>query len=97
MASDTRIPKTEISGIYGALIKRFSQKLLGQVPDGSGVMWPDKPALETFMGLGQKATRWKACDASLKAHAHMVVASLLGCTSCLDFGYLRAHNDASLA
>jgi hypothetical protein len=33
MASSTRIPKAELTGIYGAMIKRMSRKMLGDVPD----------------------------------------------------------------
>ena len=39
MASSTRVPATEITGIYGALLKTMSRKMLGQVPEGLGVMW----------------------------------------------------------
>ena len=34
MTSTTRIPKAEITGLYGYLLKRFSRKMLGEVPDG---------------------------------------------------------------
>ena len=33
MAGSTRIPATEITGIYGALLRTISLRLLGQVPD----------------------------------------------------------------
>ena len=33
MASTTRIPKAEMTGLYGYVIKRFSKKLLGAVPE----------------------------------------------------------------
>lgn len=32
MTSTTRIPKAEITGVYGALAKKFSKKQLGVVP-----------------------------------------------------------------
>ena len=28
----TRVPTTEITGVRGAMVKRFSKKMLGQVP-----------------------------------------------------------------
>jgi hypothetical protein len=34
MSSTTRIPKAEITGLSGYLLKRFSRKLLGEVPEG---------------------------------------------------------------
>lgn len=33
MASSTRIPKAELTGVYGAMVKRMSRKMLGDVAD----------------------------------------------------------------
>ena len=54
MASDTRIPKAEITGLYGALVKRFSKKMLGEVPEPLGVIWHNPQVLKTAFGLGQQ-------------------------------------------
>lgn len=93
MATNPRIPKAEITGLQGALIKRFSKKHLGDVPEALGVAWHNKPVLKVQMGLGQKTKKWHECDEDLKTFAHMAVASLIGCTWCLDFAYFTAHND----
>ena len=29
----TRVPPTEITGLYGAMMKRFAKKMFGEVPD----------------------------------------------------------------
>ena len=92
MTSSTRVPQAEITGIYGAVIKRFSKKHFGEVPDALGVMWHNRPVLKASMGMGQKTKRWKECDESLKSFAHMAVASLVGCSFCLDLGYFQANN-----
>ena len=39
MASNTRVPKAEITGIYGGLLKMMARKRLGHVPESIGVMW----------------------------------------------------------
>jgi alkylhydroperoxidase family enzyme len=49
--------------------------------------------LRFYLGLGQKAQRWSACDEDLKSYAHLAVASLVGCSWCLDLGYFQANND----
>lgn len=90
--SETRIPKAEITGLYGAIAKRFSKKTLGDVPEPLEVMWHNKPVLKLTMGM-QKANKWKQCDEDLKSFAHMAVMSLIGCTWCLDLGYFMAHNE----
>ena len=56
-------------------------------------MWHHVPVLKAGMGFGQKLQKWDACDESLKSFAHMAVASLVGCTWCLDFNYFMAHNE----
>jgi alkylhydroperoxidase family enzyme len=93
MATDTRIPQAEISGIYGSIVKRFSKKMLGDVADPVGVYWHNPKVLKFYFGLGQKSQNWNQCDENLKSLAHMAVASLVGCTWCLDFGYFMAHNE----
>ena len=92
MSTATRIPKTEVTGVYGAIIKRFSRKLLGDVPEPVGIYWHNPDVLKFYLGLGQRSAKWDQCDENLKSFAHMAVASLLGCTWCLDFGYFMAHN-----
>ncbi|HEV2887994.1 MAG TPA: carboxymuconolactone decarboxylase family protein [Jatrophihabitans sp.] len=92
MSSTTRIPKAEITGAYGALAKKFSKKQFGAVPDPLGVMWHNRPVLKSYLAIGGKAAKWSACDPGLKAFAHLAVASLVGCTWCLDLGYFEAHH-----
>ncbi len=89
----TRIPPTEITGVYGALAKRFSKKMLGEVPEPLGVMWHNRSVLKTFFAFSGKAQKWDACDLSLKSFAHMATVSLVGCGFCLDLAYFQANNE----
>jgi AhpD family alkylhydroperoxidase len=93
MASTTRVPQAEITGLYGWMLKRFSRKLLGEVPEAAGVMWHNRAVLMTSMGFGRKAQKWDQLDPNLKTFANMAVASLVGCSWCLDYGYFQAHNE----
>jgi alkylhydroperoxidase family enzyme len=91
--SGIRIPQAQVTGIYGALATHFTKRQLGQVPDPLGVMWHSRPVLKAYVGLGGKAQKWGACDPNLKTYAHMAVASLVGCSFCLDLGYFQAGNE----
>ncbi len=93
MTSATRVPKAEITGFYGYLLKRFSRKLIGEVPEPAEVMWHNRKVLSSFTGLGRKAQKWDQLDPDLKSFSHMAVAALIGCSWCLDFGYFHAHNE----
>jgi alkylhydroperoxidase family enzyme len=95
MTSTTRVPPTEITGIFGAVAKRFSRRRLGDVPEALGVMWHNQRVLRTFFGFFGKTEKWDACDKQLKSFAHMAAVSRVGCSACLDFGYFEAR-DAGL-
>ena len=92
MQHTTRIPPAEITGVKGALIKRMIEKKLGKVPTSVGVYWHNPKVLFATFGFGGKLQKWDACDEALKSFAHLAVASLVGCTWCLDFNYFEAHN-----
>ena len=93
MAGNTRIPEAEISGVYGALVKRMSRKMLGDVPEPVGVAWHNRKVLNFSFLVGRKSAKWDQCDENLKSFAHMAVASFVGCSFCLDLGYFTAHNE----
>ena len=93
MDGNTRIPKAELTGLYGAVVKRMSRKMMGDVPEPVKVAWHNRKVLNFSFNIGRQAQKWDQCDENLKSFAHMAVASLIGCSFCLDFGYFQAHND----
>ena len=93
MAGTTRIPKAELTGAYGALVKRMSRKMLGDVAEPVEVTWHNRKVLNFTFLIGRKAQKWDQCDEHLKSFAHMAVAGLVGCSFCLDLGYFQAANE----
>jgi AhpD family alkylhydroperoxidase len=91
MASTTRVPKTEITGIYGAMLKRMTRRMLGEVPEAAEVMWHHPAIFKDMMGFGRKLDRWDRVDPGLAALATMAAASAVGCGACLDMHYFMAH------
>ncbi|TFV78479.1 carboxymuconolactone decarboxylase family protein [Blastococcus sp. CT_GayMR19] len=92
MTSTTRIPATEITGIYGALIKTISRRMLGQVPDAVGVMWHYPALLKDQMKFGRRTESWNRLDPNLASLATMAAAASIGCSFCLDLHYFMTHN-----
>jgi alkylhydroperoxidase family enzyme len=92
MASNTRVPKAEITGLYGGLLKRMTRKMLGEVPEAAEVMWNYPAVFKDMMGFGRKADKWDRLDPNLASFAAMAAAGLVGCSFCLDLGYFMAHN-----
>src|SRR5580698_10015676 len=93
MSSNPRIPRAELTGLYGAMVKRISRKMFGDVPEPVRVAWHNRKVLNFSFSVGRKAQKWDRCDENLKSFAHMAVAGLVGCSFCLDLGYFQAHNE----
>ncbi len=92
MASTTRVPAAEITGVQGALLKAISRRILGQVPDALGVMWHHPAVLKATMGFGRKVDSWNRLDPHLASFATMAAAGVIGCSFCLDFHYFMTHD-----
>lgn len=93
MASNTRIPKAEMTGVYGWLVKRISRKMLGDVAEPVAVAWHNRKVVNVNFAIARKVQKLDACDANLKSFAHMAAVSLVGCPFCLDLGYYMSHNE----
>lgn len=93
MASTTRIPKAELTGVYGAVVKRMSRRMFGEVAEPVEVAWHNRRIVDFSFTIGRKSQKWDRCDADLKSFAHMAVAGLVGCSWCLDLGYFLAANE----
>jgi alkylhydroperoxidase family enzyme len=91
MTNAARIPPTEITGAYGALVKLAARKMMGRVPDSVGVLWHNQAVMKDAMGLGRKVEGWRALDPELAVYAAMSAAATIGCSFCLDFNYFMAH------
>ena len=78
--SSTRVPATEITGVYGTLLKTISRRIFGQVPEGAGVMWHYPAVLKDSMSFGRKVDSWNRLDPNLASFASMAAAGALGCS-----------------
>ena len=53
MTADARIPKTDMTGVKGGLLKLLIRKKLGHVPDNVEVMW-NHPAVQENIAILKK-------------------------------------------
>jgi alkylhydroperoxidase family enzyme len=88
-----RVPKKELTGVTGAVVKLMSRRMFGQVAEPAEVGWHHRKVLMASMGFGQKVQSWNVVDQGLKTYAHMAVAAKIGCSWCLDLGYFQAQNE----
>jgi len=94
MPSTFRIPKAEITGLYGAMVRMFAKKMLGgEMPDNAYVYFHHQQVFKSVMSFEGRVKKWDALDPTLKSYAQLASAGTIGCSWCLDFGYFMAHND----
>jgi alkylhydroperoxidase family enzyme len=79
------------AGLYGVVVTRISRKMLGDVPDALGVLWPHPRVLKDAMGFSRKAERWNRLDPNLSTFAAMAAAGAIGCGACLDLNYFMTR------
>lgn len=58
MASTTRIPKAQLTSIYGALVQRMNRKMFGEVPEPVEVAWHNRKVLSLSFAIGRKSQKW---------------------------------------
>jgi AhpD family alkylhydroperoxidase len=90
--STTRVPPTEITGVYGGLLKIAMRKMLGEVPESAGVMWHHPTAFKDMMRFGGRTEKWDRLDRNLATLATMAAAATVGCSFCLDLHYFMSRN-----
>jgi len=56
MTSSTRIPQAELTGLYGAIVKRMSLKMFGEVPSRSECVH-NRKVLNLSFSIGRKAQK----------------------------------------
>jgi AhpD family alkylhydroperoxidase len=91
--STFRIPKAAISGPLGAVVRAWTTRTYGQVPDGTYVYWHHRRVLRDVIGFERKVAKWHALDPHLASFAQIASAATIGCTWCMDFGYFLAHDE----
>ncbi|MEU8920499.1 carboxymuconolactone decarboxylase family protein [Kitasatospora sp. NPDC048545] len=83
-----RLPKAPLpAGLSENMITAF-----GAVFEPTEVIWHNPGVATANTEFAGRIAGWDALDESLKSFAHMAVASLVGCSWCLDINYFQAQN-----
>jgi alkylhydroperoxidase family enzyme len=92
MTTNPRVPKAELSGFQGSLLKMAVRKKIGRVPENVEVMWNHPAVFKDLMRVGARTERWDRLDQDLATYAVMAAAAEIGCGACLDLNYFMAHD-----
>jgi AhpD family alkylhydroperoxidase len=92
MSGSARVPATEITGLYGSLLKVGMRKMIGKVPESAAVMWHHPRVFKDTMAFGRRTEKWDQVDDELATYAVMATAAHVGCSFCLDLHYFMTHH-----
>lgn len=92
MTDSARIPRAQLTGFQGGLLKLAIRKKLGRVPENVEVMWNHPAVFKDLMRTGGRTEKWDRLDRNLATLAVMAAAAEIGCGFCLDLNYFMAHD-----
>ena len=91
MTVTPRVPKAELTGLQGQLLKFVVRRRAGRVPESLEVLWNHPRVLKDIARMGGRSEKWDRLDETLGAFAVMASAAQIGCGFCLDLNYYVAH------
>jgi len=91
-SSTARVP-LEHSGVLAGLMKAWSRRQFGLEAEPMLAMLHQRKVLTAISRFGMSAQKWSTLDNGLKELASLSVASQIGCSWCMDFGYYMSRTN----
>jgi len=92
MPSTFRIPKAEITGLYGAMVRMFAKRMLGgEMPDNAYVYFHHQQVLKSVMSFEGKVKKWDALDPMLKSYAQLGAPAVVELTQMVALENMRSR------
>ena len=94
IASETaRVPLEHQGGLLASIMKAFSRRQLGVEAEPMLAMLHQRKVLTAVTRFGMASQKWSELDNGLKELANLSVASQIGCSWCMDFGYYMSRTN----
>lgn len=91
-ASTARVP-LEHSGLLAKVMKAYSRRQFGLEAEPMLAMMHQRKVLTAISRFGLSAHKWDELDLGVKELASLLVASQIGCSWCMDFGYYLSRTN----
>ncbi|WP_127792532.1 carboxymuconolactone decarboxylase family protein [Agromyces sp. LHK192] len=89
----SRVPPTELNGLFGMIVRSAARRMVGNVPDSIGVLAHNRRLMMASMTIGRKVEALDDLDKDLASYATMATAAFVGCSWCLDYHYFKSHHE----
>jgi alkylhydroperoxidase family enzyme len=90
--SRARVPLVEGQGLLSKLMGAYSRRAYGDVLDNGLAMLHQRQILWSVLRFEKGVAKWDHLDPDLKLLAEATSAAMIGCSWCMDFGYLAAQS-----
>lgn len=88
-----RVPLTDQPGLFGRLLRWYSNRAYGRMLDNGLALAHQRRVLLAVAMFERRVAKFSALDPMLKTLATTAVSVQIECSWCLDFGYYQAHHD----
>jgi AhpD family alkylhydroperoxidase len=91
--STARVPLEHPGSLLATIVNAYSRRQFGLEAEPTKALLHQPKVLTAIARFGMKSQKWSRLDAGLKELASLSVASQIGCSWCMDFGYYMSRTN----
>jgi AhpD family alkylhydroperoxidase len=91
--STARVPLEHPGSLLATIVNAYSRRQFGLEAEPTKALLHQPKVLTAIARFGMKSQKWSRLDAGLKELASLAVASQIGCSWCMDFGYYMSRTN----
>jgi len=88
-----RVPLEHPGSLLASVMNAYSRKQFGKVAEPMLALLHQRKVLTAVARFEMRIAKWSALDDGLKELAQLSVASQIGCSWCMDFGYYMSRTN----
>jgi AhpD family alkylhydroperoxidase len=92
-SSSARVPLEHPGSMLATIMKAFSRRQFGLEAEPMLAMLHQRKVLTAVTRFGMASQKWSKLESGLKELACLSVASQIGCSWCMDFGYYMSRTN----
>jgi AhpD family alkylhydroperoxidase len=91
--STARVPLEHPGSLLATIVNAYSRRQFGLEAEPTKALLHQPKVLTAIARFGMKSQKWSRLDSGLKELASLSVASQIGCSWCMDFGYYLSRTN----
>jgi len=88
-----RVPLEHPGSLLATVMNAYSRRQFGKEAEPMLALMHQRKVLTAVARFEMRLAKWSAVDTGLKQLASLAVASQIGCSWCMDFGYFVSRSD----